>query len=378
MTDQELQAYARDQSGRLLSEIQELVSIESPSHDPGSVNRAMDWAQARLQAAGVASTRVPHESAGDQLIARWGAGSRRTLLLGHLDTVWDQGQLSRMPLRLEQGKAYGPGIFDMKAGAVLMLELLRMAALGVCRFPAALTAFFNSDEETGSLTSRHLLEATAHECDQVLVFEPSLPGGRVKTFRKGVATYQMEVFGRAAHAGVDPEKGVSAIEEFVQQALSIRKLKAEYPGASITIGVVRGGSRSNVVPDHLEAEIDVRLVSTRDADELDRELRALRASFDGARVIVSGGLNRPPLERTAGVVSLYGNASAVAARQGWELQEGSTGGGSDGSFTAALGIPTLDGLGPDGDGAHALHEHIIVEDLPRRLALAAGLLQMLE
>ena len=371
------QAHAFRHADRLLAEILEVVSIESPSHDSRCVNRAVDWVENQLQRAGVPTTRVRQTAAGDQLIARLGNAQRRTLLLGHVDTVWDEGQLSRMPVRVEQGKAYGPGIFDMKAGVVLMVELFRMAAQQVCSFGTGLVAFFNSDEEAGSKTSRAILEELALECGQVFVFEPSLPGGRVKTFRKGVGSYRLEILGKAAHAAIDPAAGISAIEEFAHQVFSIQSIVAAYPNCTVNIGVVRGGTRSNVVPELVEAEIDVRLGSVLDGEAIGRRLHALPPHLPGAIVRVTGGINRPPLERSAGVVRLFEEAAAVAALQGWSLQEGATGGGSDGSFSAALGVSTLDGLGPDGDGAHAIEEHIVVEDVPRRLALAAGLLERL-
>ena len=370
----DIQDYAQKHAGRLLEQIQELTAIESPSHDRDRVNEAVAWMETRLQAAGAATTRIPHSNAGDQLVARLGGGSDRTLLLGHLDTVWDVGQLARMPTKVEEGKAYGPGIFDMKSGAVIVLDLFRMAAGAVCR-PAALVAFFSSDEELGSPTSRPVLEQIAGECNQVLVLEPCLPGGRAKTFRKGVSRYTLEIYGKSAHAGVSPDAGVSAVEEFAHQVFALRELVKPFADATLNIGVVKAGTASNVVPEYLNAEIDVRIASAGDGEAIDGRLKALAPRLPGAALRVSGGINRPPLERTESVVRLFDAAASVAREQGWILQEGATGGGSDGSFTAALGIPTLDGLGPDGNGAHALNEHILIEDLPRRLALLAGLLE---
>ena len=369
-----LQDYALESAPRLLEQIQQLVQLESPSGDRARVNSAVAWVERQLQELGVSTTRVPQRVVGDQLIASLGTSSRKTLLLGHLDTVWEVGQSERMPIKVEQGKAYGPGIFDMKSGVLLMLELFRMAAKGVIKFQSSLVAFYNSDEEIGSGTSRAALEELARKCDQVLVFEPCLPGGKAKTSRKGVGDYTLEIFGKSAHAGVDPRAGVSAIEEFAHQVFALKKVVESHTGASVNIGVVRGGTRDNVVPEFLSAQVDVRVASVHDGVVIDRELRSLKPVLKGARLKMTGGINRPPLERTPKVVELFEKASAVARQQGWALQEGSTGGGSDGSFTAALGIPTLDGLGVDGDGAHALHEHILVEDIPRRLALAAGLL----
>ncbi|HEV8130392.1 MAG TPA: M20 family metallopeptidase [Acidobacteriota bacterium] len=370
-----LQDYAQENARRLLEQIQELVTLESPSNDRHRVNQAITWMERQLQSTGANVTRVRQSAAGDQLIARLGQSPRKTLLLGHLDTVWEAGQLQKMPIALENGKASGPGIFDMKGGAIVMLELFQMAAQGVGDFQTSLVAFYNSDEEIGSSTSRRVLEDVAAGCEQVLVFEPCLPGGKAKTFRKGVGNYTLEIFGRSAHAGVDPGRGISAIEEFAHQVFAIKKIVEDCPGATVNFGVVKGGTRCNVVPEYARAEVDVRIASVKDGLTIDQRIHALPPKAPGARLKIGGGINRPPLERTSKVVELFEKAVAVAREQGWTLQEGSTGGGSDGSFTAALGIPTLDGLGVDGDGAHALHEHILVEDIPRRLALAAGLLE---
>lgn len=372
-----IQDYAQQNSSRLLEQIQELVLLESPTHDRQRVNRIIEHLEKRSNMIGATTTRVHQTAAGDQLIARLGTGQRKTLLLGHVDTVWDAGQLERMPLRIEAGKAYGPGIFDMKSGAVLMLEVVQMAARGLCHPTTSLLAFYNSDEETGSSTSRQVLERLASECSQVLVFEPCLPGGKVKTFRKGVGFYTLEIFGKSAHAGVDPSAGVSAIEEFTQQVLGFKKIVEPNRGATINVGVVSGGTRSNMVPDYLRAEIDVRIAAVKDAEIIDGRLKSLTPVLSGATLRVSGGINRPPLERTTAVVQLFQKAAVVAREQGWLLEEGGTGGASDGCFTAARGVPTLDGLGPDGDGAHALNEHILIEDIPRRLALVATLLEKL-
>ncbi|MBI4456810.1 MAG: M20 family metallopeptidase [Acidobacteria bacterium] len=372
-----LQDYTQQVAPRMLEETLELVALESPSEDRERVNQAVRWVEKRLDALGVTTARVLQNEAGDQLIARWGNSPRATLLLGHLDTVWEVGQLARMPIRVEKGKAYGPGIYDMKSGAVLMVELFEVAARAACKFSTSLVAFFNSDEETGSRTSRGVLEKLAWECDQVLVFEPSLPGGKVKTSRKGVGDYRLEIFGKSAHAGANLRDGISAIEEFAHQLFLLQEIVESHPGATVNIGVVRGGTRSNVVADYLQAEIDIRVASLKDGEIIEQRLKSLKPHLAGATIQVAGGINRPPLERDQGVVQLFAKAAGVAREQGWTLQEGETGGGSDGSFTAAMGIPTLDGLGPDGDGAHALHEHIVVDDLSRRLALAAGLLERL-
>ena len=236
---------------------------------------------------------------------------------------------------------------------------------------------WTTDEETGSATSRAIIEAEALKSEAVLVLEPALAGGALKTSRKGIGQYEVVAHGVSAHAGVDPTKGVNAIRELATQVLALDALRDLERGVSVNVGVIRGGTRSNVVPDRASALVDVRVATLADADRLDQAMRALTATTAGARLEVGGGVNRPPMERSAGVARLFGVAREVAGELGIDLREGGTGGGSDGNFTAALGIPTLDGLGAIGDGAHALHEHVELEVLVPRAALLAGLLYRL-
>jgi glutamate carboxypeptidase len=296
------------------------------------------------------------------------------LLLGHFDTVWPIGQISRMPLREDDGKLYGPGVFDMKAGiAVAMLAMWAMARFSSSTFPAV-TMLWTTDEEIGSESSRASIEQIARECDAVLVLEPSLPGGAAKTSRKGCGEFELTVHGVSAHAGIDPTKGASAIHELAHQIVAIQSLQDLSRGISINIGRIAGGSRTNVVAELAQASIDVRVPTMADADSIERALRALEPVNRGTRLEISGGVNRPPLERTAEVIALFQLSREAARGLGRELEEGATGGGSDGNFTAALGVPTLDGLGPRGDGAHAQHEHVEIDDLPWRAAFLAAVL----
>jgi glutamate carboxypeptidase len=361
----------------LLELIEALVAIESPSDDPAAVNRCGAELAARLEATGGVVTRVQSATSGDHLRVAFGRGSRQILLLGHFDTVWPVGQIEKMPLKREGGKLYGPGVFDMKAGIGLATlatrALLDRGDLSDCQ----IVMLWTTDEEIGSTTSRGLIESEAAKSDAVLVFEPSLPGGALKTSRKGVGQFEMTTRGISAHAGLDPGKGVSAIRELARQIIAIDDLQDPRNGVTLTVGVVSGGTRSNVVPAEAKATIDGRAITRADADRVERAMRDLKPRIAGAQVEVTGGFDRPPLERTAAVIKLFEQAKKVAAEIGVTLEEGSAGGGSDGNFTAALGVATLDGIGAIGDGAHALHEHVETDALIPRAAIIAGLLQQL-
>jgi glutamate carboxypeptidase len=317
---------------------------------------------------------IPRDGAGNCVRAEIGESGRRVLLLGHVDTVWPIGQLQRMPLRHEAGRVHGPGIFDMKAGIVIACEALA-ALRGVAGGSLPRVAvLITGDEETGSAASRALIEAEALRSDAVLVLEPSLPGGALKTSRKGCGEYELAVRGVAAHAGIEPEKGASAIIELAEQILAIERLQDPTIGTTLTVGVVEGGTRPNIVPAEARAVVDARAVTREEAARLDAALRRLPARRPGTSLSWSGGFDRPPFERTAEVRRLFSEARLVASELGFPLEEGATGGASDGNFAAALGVPTLDGLGAEGDGAHAAHEHILVDRLAPRAALVSGLI----
>ncbi len=358
----------------LLEFIEALVAIESPSHDRIAVNRCGAELESRLTALGGAATRVSSATAGDHLRVSFGSGPRQILMLGHFDTVWPVGQLDRMPLKREAGRLHGPGVFDMKAGIGLATlatrALLDAGGLANCQ----VVMLWTTDEEVGSTTSRALIEAEAQRSEAVLVFEPSLPGGALKTSRKGVGQFEMHVRGVSAHAGLDPAKGISAVRELARQIIAIDDLQDPARGVTVTVGVIEGGTRANVVPAEARAIIDARANTRADADRVERSMKALAPYLPGAQVTVTGGFDRPPLERTPGVVRLFEMARDVAKELGQTLDEGSAGGGSDGNFTAALGVPTLDGFGAVGDGAHAIHEHVEIEALVPRAAVIAGLL----
>jgi glutamate carboxypeptidase len=290
--------------------------------------------------------------------------------------VHSRGSLAQRPWRVEGGKIYGPGVFDMKANCALALEVLRTLSEFQVRPNFGVTIVLTCDEEVGSASGWPLIEqvAKAQHTRYGFVLEPPAAGGRVKTGRKGTGIYAIKVEGKAAHAGLEPEKGASAILELARQTERLHALNLSGSGITLNVGVVHGGTRSNVVAAEAEGEIDVRFSTEAESREIDRILSSLQPVDERTRVFVSGGINRPPLERTAAVVELFEKARSVAAHVGFELGEAQVGGASDGNFIAAMGIPVLDGLGISGDGAHAVHEHIEADDIARRGALISGLL----
>jgi glutamate carboxypeptidase len=366
--------FCSDHADWVLDLTARLARIESPSHDKSAVDRCGAALEPLLRDLGGRVERLPQASAGDHWRAEFGTGPRRILLLTHLDTVWDHGQTKRMPVEVRDGRLYGPGVYDMKGGvAIGVLAIKALAALGLG--PAARVVLLcTSDEEVGSGTSRALIEAEAVQSEAVLVLEPALGAGAVKTSRKGVGVFTVTVDGVSAHAGAAPGSGASAILEMAHQVIALHAMQDAPRGVSLNVGLVAGGTRSNVVPEQATAEVDVRLATREDAGRLERAIRGLTPVDPRTRITVTGAINRPPMERTAGVAALYATARAVAAEMGLDLEEGGTGGASDGNFTAGLGVPTLDGLGAVGDGAHALHEHVLVSSLAERAALLAGLI----
>ena len=359
----------------LLETIEALVSHESPTGDVAAINRCLAELESCLTGLGGVVTRLPGGSAGDHLRAGFGSGAKQVLLLGHIDTVWPIGTLARRPFREAHGTLRGPGVFDMKAGLGLAALAVKALAAHPDGLPGRIVMLVTADEETGSAASRAIIEAEAIASDAVLVLEPALPDGSLKTSRKGCGEFVLRVSGRAAHAGIEPEKGASAISELARQIPRIEALHDAAAGTTVNVGVIRGGSRPNVVAAEAAAFIDVRVAFPAEAARISGALRALAPSDSRVQLAVSGRIDRPPMERSAGVASLFALAQAVAQDLGRTLGEGATGGGSDGNLTAALGVPTLDGLGAVGGGAHADDEHVTVADLPWRAALLAGLLR---
>jgi glutamate carboxypeptidase len=363
-------------SARLLARVSDLVQVESPTSNPDGVGRAMERVGGWLGELGGRVERHPGQGRGEMLEARFGAAddpAPPVLLLGHLDTVWPVGTLARMPFRVEDGWAYGPGVLDMKAGVVMAVEALRLVQEADLRRPVIL--LLSGDEETGSHCSRARIEAVASRCRAVFVLEPAQgEEGAYKTERKGVGQYRLEIAGRAAHSGVDFFAGRNAVRELAYQIEQISGMTNPERGTTLNVGVVGGGTQPNVVAAEAWAEIDLRVRTLREAEQMDARLRALTPRDAECRLRVTGGMNRPPMERSAGTAALFEQARAIAAELGLELQEAATGGGSDGNFTAALGIPTLDGMGATGRGAHAENESIRISSLVLRTVLLAAMI----
>ena len=366
--------FCEDEQSWLVETTIALAELESPTSDPSAVNRCGDELARRLRLIGAEVELIEGTATGRHLRARVGQGQSQLLLLGHIDTVWPVGHLRRMPIRQEQGRLHGPGVYDMKAGIAIGMLALRALDAVHARLDKRVVMLLTSDEERGSTSSRALVEDEASRSDAVCVLEPSLPGGALKTARKGAGEFRLRVGGISAHAGIEPEKGASAIHEIARQILALERLRDADRGVSVNVGVVEGGSRPNVVAEEATATVDIRVSTNADRERVEASMRALEPELDGTTVEVSGGFSRSPLERTAGVIRLYELARELAADLGRDLGEGSTGGGSDGNLTAALGVPTLDGLGPVGASAHALNEHVVMDELPWRAALVAGLL----
>jgi glutamate carboxypeptidase len=358
--------------------LERFVRCESPSRDKTAVDRFGKIVAAEFRKRGAKIRFLRQRSRGDHLRAEIWMGKGRpgaqVLVLGHLDTVYPLGTLRRVPFRIIDGHAWGPGSFDMKGGIVLALAAVDALRTARTLPGKRLVFLWTSDEEIGSETSRCIIEREARRSAAVLVLEPSLgPEGRLKTARKGVGSAEILVTGRSAHAGVDPGKGVNAVEELALQIARLRRLHQPHRGITVQTTVIDGGTTSNVIPASARAELDIRFQRPADERALRRQLLSIRPILAGARVEVRLGSFRPPLERTAVVRALFHQAQSLARELGVHLGEASTGGGSDGNFTAALGIPTLDGLGAVGDAPHSPREHVVIGKLPQRAALLAGL-----
>jgi glutamate carboxypeptidase len=360
--------------------VRELVERESPTRSKLACDELSSYLEVQFERIG-GQVKIHRQGiAGDHLQVDFsGAENRKPLLLlGHFDTVYDAGTLESMPWRVENGRLYGPGVFDMKSGIAQMmfaLSALHETRGGLSR---PVTVLLVSDEEEGSNSSRGITEALARQCAAVLVCEPSGPGGALKTARKGVGSFTVKVTGTAAHSGLDFDKGQSAILELAHQVLAISQLTDLERGTTLNVGVIRGGTRSNVVAAEAVAHVDLRVAHKVDGAILERKVRQLRPVNEKCKLEIEGGINRPPLERTKQVGALYELAREIAVDLGFTLEEIAVGGGSDGNFTAGIGIPTLDGLGAVGEGAHAQHESVVAAELPRRAALLAGLIETID
>lgn len=373
--------YATERQGDIVALLRQFVECESPSNEPAAVARFTELLVESTREI-ASATQVSAQNHGPHVRLEFAVPGRKSgaqiLMLGHSDTVWQLGTILGMPFKEEGGRLWGPGVLDMKAGlafAIYAARALRDLDLPMER---RLVLLCVSDEEVGSETSRALTEAEARKSEAVLVLEPGTGlTGKLKTSRKGVGDYEIRVKGRAAHAGVDFAAGASAIVELCRQVEAISGFTDLERGITVNPGVIRGGTRTNVIAAEAAAEIDMRVKTLGDADALDRRFRDLRPLDPRCELTITGGLNRPPMERTEQVERLFRKAQAVASDMGLEVEESATGGGSDGNFTAALGIPTLDGLGAVGEGAHAPNESILVDRMADRTALLAGLIREL-
>lgn len=372
----DFRAYFDAQADQIVAELQQLVEMESPTGDKAAFDALGAVIAEKAQALGATVTLDKQSQVGDHVVARWnGSATRQQLLiLCHLDTVWALGTLAKRPIRIEDGRLYGPGSYDMKAGAAIALAALQgLRALG--QWPERpITALFTSDEETGSRTSRALIEEEARRSDLVLVLEPALADGLLKTSRKGTGGFVVTATGVAAHAGAAHDEGVNAIEELAHHILAVQRMTDYARGTTVNVGRVQGGGRVNVVPEQAKMWVDLRVTTPKEGQRMLEQILGLKSKLPGASVQVQGALSRPPMQRNDLMVQTFQRAATIANEVGLALVEGQSGGASDGNFSAALGVPTLDGLGCVGDGAHALHEHVVISSLPERAALLAALL----
>jgi len=363
---------------QMLSVLRTFVLAESPSLEKSPADRCCGIVAAKFRKQGARVERLAQKHRGDHLRITWQPRKSRAagqfLVLGHYDTVYAVGTLAKMPFRLSAGKAYGPGTFDMKAGIVQALFALQALQQTQTSLRKRIVFLWTSDEEIGSDSSRKLIEAEARRSDAVFVLEPSFgPRGLLKTARKGVGEAEIIVHGRASHAGLAPRQGVNAVHELARQIARLQNWNDLRRGISVNADMIEGGTRVNVIPERARAVIDLRALRIADMRRLEKRLRALRPLTRGARLEIRGGFNRPPMERRVSA-ALFNRAKSSAAKMGLSIGECVAGGGSDGNLTAALGVPTLDGLGAVGDGAHSAHEYVLVRTMPERAALLAVLL----
>jgi len=362
----------------MLELLRELTLLESPSTEKAPADRCCNFLADQWLLRGGIIHILKREHRGHHLRVVWpplaGRPSGQLLVLGHYDTVYPTGTLAQMPFRVSGGKAYGPGTFDMKAG--LVQALFAFEALQELKLPVTknIVSLWTSDEEIGSESSRSLIESEAKRSDAVFVLEPSLgPRGLLKTSRKGVGEAELLVHGRSSHAGLAPEKGINAIHELAAQITRIERWNNYRSGVTVNADIIEGGSRTNVIADRAKATLDLRAWRHSDMRALESRLHSLRPIHRGTKLEITGGFDRPPLERKH-TAALFSRAKSLAKQLGITLGEAAAGGGSDGNFTAAVGVPTLDGLGAVGDGAHSTHEHVLIKTMPERAALLAALL----
>ncbi|HOP70116.1 MAG TPA: M20 family metallopeptidase [Bacillota bacterium] len=359
---------------QMIDLLEVFTNTDPPSTDKAHMDKFAGLVARKWEELGAEVTILEQAKQGNHVKAEWGQGDENILLLCHMDTVWDVGETKKRPFRVEDGKAYGPGVYDMKAGIVQAIFAVKtLQDLGLAP-GKRIVVLHNSDEEIGSPSSRPVIEEEARKAAAVLVLEPTALGGSLKTWRKGVGSFTVSIKGRAAHAGADYEKGVSAITEAAHQILRLHGFTDLDAGTTVNVGVINAGTRPNVIAEQATLQVDLRVKTMDAANQVIPKILGLEPVHPEITLEVKGELNRPPMERTEGNLRLFRLAQEIGREMGLELTESGTGGGSDGNFTSALGIPTLDGLGAVGDGAHALTEHVILSSLPERAAIVAGLL----
>ncbi len=374
----DLLTYFKGQQQAMVDLLTTLVNYESFTSSKPDVDRLGAFMEAQFRALGASSvTRIPQEKVGDFLLAKWNedAPGKPIMFLIHIDTVWPIGTLTERPPRIEEGRLYGPGAIDMKGGITIVLSVLRGLRELNMMPNRPIWVLMTSDEEVGSVYSEQLICDTAQQSGLVLVMEPATIDEALKTSRKGVANFTIEATGRPAHAGNAPEKGINAIVELAYQTLKLQEMNDLRNGTSVSVTMVSGGSATNVIPAHARIDVDTRTLTVTAFHELSEKINALQPYVPGATLTIREGHGRGPMERNARMIADFQQVRAIGEGLDMDVYEDSSGGGSDGNFTAMLGISTLDGLGPQGDGLHALHEHVVLASLPRRSALIAGMLR---
>jgi len=371
--------YFRSRQGELVHLLKELVTLESPTQDKKAVDACVAFAAKEFKKAGCKVTAYPQKDIGDLILAEFAPGRVKDaddeiLVLTHIDTVWPVGKIAKMPFYVQGNRIYGPGVLDMKAGLVMVLSALRALHSLNAKPQKRINVFVNSAEESGSRASDELIRKLARKASLVLCLEPALPGGALKLERKGRLVVRLDIRGRSAHGGT-PEKGVNAIEELAAQIARFKRLRVRE--TTVNVGVAGGGEKANIVAENAWAVLDIRFWTAADRDRVLRILRDSAPALSGARIKVSVQGTTPPMEKTKASAKLFDRAGEIAAGVGLSLKGGKSGGGSDASIAAGLGVPTLDGLGPDGDGLHAEHEHLLLPSLVERTALLTELLKTL-
>lgn len=374
----DLLTYFQNYQQQMVDFLTTLISYETPTTDKALVDKLGDFIENECRSLGANVTRIPQEKAGDFRLAKWNenAPGKPIMFLIHADTVWPEGTLAERPTRIdEEGKLFGPGAVDMKGGVTIALWAIRGLVERGELPNRPIWILMTSDEEVGSIYSEPVIKETAAQAGLVLVMEPATKEEALKTWRKGVGMYHIEVEGRPSHAGNAPEQGINAVIELAQQALKLNSMNDLKNGTSVSVTVFHGGSATNVIPAKATAEVDVRTMTDRAWDEIGEKIMALTPFIPGAKVSISMHHARGPMENNAQMQRTFAQCKAIGERYGLTIRQDGSGGGSDGNFTAHMGIPTLDGLGPQGDGLHALHEHVVITSLPRRATLLAAMLK---